>query len=70
MNCESKVFKLSRIDISREDMEKYEGEYVVIFEKEVVEHSKNISEIIKLSENYPIDKAIITKISPREDHQF
>ena len=70
MNSESKIFKPSGNDILREDMKEHEGEYVVVLNEEIVEHSKNISEIIKLSEKYPIDKAIITKIFPSGENLF
>jgi len=66
----SKIYKPYNDGILEEDMEKYEGKYVIIHNKKVVEDSKSISEIIKLSEKYPIDEAIITKIFPPEENLF
>jgi len=70
MNCETEIYKLPSNDISVEKMKKYEGEYVVIHNEEVVEHSKDFSKILRLAENYPKDEAIITKIFPSNKMMF
>lgn len=70
MNCETEIYKLPSNDISVEKMKEYEDEYVIIHKKEVVEHSKDFSEILKLAEKYPKNEAIITKIFPSNKMMF
>ncbi|MEM0492432.1 MAG: DUF5678 domain-containing protein [Candidatus Thermoplasmatota archaeon] len=39
------------------DIEKYAGEWILLFNDEIIDHSKNIEDILKIvEERYPSDK--------------
>jgi|YNPBryantNP2012_1023418.scaffolds.fasta_scaffold24670_2 hypothetical protein len=43
--------------IQVDELEKYSGEWILIFNDEIIDHSKNIEDILRIAEEkYPSDK--------------
>ena len=43
--------------ITEDDLKKYSGEWLLLFNDEIVDHSHNVEDILKLAEEkYPSDK--------------
>ena len=43
--------------IQEEDLKKFSGEWLLLFNDEVIDHSSNVEDILKLAEEkYPADK--------------
>ena len=45
----------------KEEMEKFLGEWVLLFDDKIVKHSPNLEEILKDAEDFPIDEITIAK---------
>jgi len=50
--------------LDREDMEKFPGEWVLLFEDKIVSHSPDLEEILKDAEDFPLDEITIAKAPP------
>lgn len=50
--------------ITKEDMMKFAGEWILLFDDKIVDHSQSLEEILKIAEEYPEDKIVIAKAIP------
>jgi len=48
--------------LDKEDVEKFSGEWILLFGDKVVNHSPNLEEILKSAEELPVDETIIAKV--------
>ncbi|HEC80914.1 MAG TPA: hypothetical protein ENI42_00605 [Thermoplasmatales archaeon] len=48
--------------IDPEEIEKFSGEWVLIFEDKIINHSCNLEEMLKLAEDYPRGEVTIAKL--------
>jgi len=50
--------------LDKEDIEKFSGEWVLLFGDKVVNHSPDLEEILKSAEEFPVDEITIAKVPP------
>ena len=50
--------------ITAEDMEKFSGKWVIIFEDKIVNHSFDLEDMLKKAEEFDPEKVTIAKIPP------
>ena len=66
-NLKRKSFILHDMVLTKDDIEKFSGEWILLFEDKIIDHSYNLEDILKTAENYPEDEVIIAKaISPMQ----
>jgi len=58
--------------IDVDEMERFSGEWVLILEDKVINHSYNLEEMLKVAEDYPPEKVTIAKFpsKPSTLHLF
>ncbi|HDO19622.1 MAG TPA: hypothetical protein ENG74_02720 [Thermoplasmatales archaeon] len=53
--------------VNQEELEKFSGEWILIFDDKIVDHSSDLGDILKSAEEYPVDEITIAKLpSPLE----
>ena len=45
--------------LDKEDMEKFPGEWILLFEDKIISHSPDLEEILKDAEDFPLDEITI-----------
>jgi len=66
-NLKRESFILHDMVLTKDDIEKFSGEWILLFEDKIIDHSYNLEDILKTAENYPEDEVIIAKaISPMQ----
>jgi len=62
--------------MKKEITEKFQGEWILLFNDEIIDHSSNIEEILKLAEQkfpiekYPEDEIKISKVLQSSPHMI
>lgn len=47
-----------------DEIEKYYGEWLLLFGDEIVNHSPNLEDILRFAEEFPLDEVTITRAPP------